>query len=88
MAIYQLSSFLYRYYGKKVILLLDEYDIPMQEAYVNGYWEEFAGFIRSLFHASFKTNQLLMGKQLQALRCDVKAPGAGEGCNYYGIQGT
>ncbi len=59
MAIYQLSSYLYRYYGKKVILLLDEYDTPMQEAYINGYWEEFAGFIRSLFHASFKTNPWL-----------------------------
>ncbi len=37
MAIYQLSDLLHRYYGKKVIILLDEYDTPMQEAYVNGY---------------------------------------------------
>lgn len=59
MALYQLSSFLYRYYGRKVILLLDEYDTPMQEAYVRGYWEELTAFTRSLFNASFKTNPWL-----------------------------
>lgn len=58
-AIYKLSGFLYRYYGKKVIILLDEYDTPMQEAYVDGYWEELAGFTRSLFNASFKANPWL-----------------------------
>ena len=51
-----MSDFLGRYYGRKVIILLDEYDTPMQEAYVNGYWEEMAAFIRSLFNATFKTN--------------------------------
>ena len=51
-----LSSLLMRHYGKKVIILLDEYDTPMQEAYVNGYWEELADFTRSLFGATFKTN--------------------------------
>lgn len=51
-----LSDYLYRYYGKKVIILLDEYDTPMQEAYVNGYWEEMAAFTRSLFNSTFKTN--------------------------------
>jgi hypothetical protein len=56
MAIYSLSSYLYRYYGKKVIILLDEYDTPMQEAYVNGFWDEFTAFIRSMFNATFKTN--------------------------------
>ena len=55
-AIYYLSSFLYKHYGKKVIILLDEYDTPMQEAYVNGYWEEFTSFIRNLFNSTFKTN--------------------------------
>ena len=55
-SIRQLSRFLCRYYGKKVIILLDEYDTPMQEAYVNGYWEEMSGFIGRLFHAAFKTN--------------------------------
>lgn len=56
MAIYQLSDLLHRYYGKKVIILLDEYDTPMQEAYVNGYWDQLVGFTRSLFNAAFKTN--------------------------------
>ncbi len=59
MALYQLSDFLYRYYGKKVIILLDEYDTPMQEAYVNGYWNEMAAFMRSLFNSAFKTNPWL-----------------------------
>lgn len=58
-ALYQLSNFLQRYYGKKVIILLDEYDTPMQEAYVNGYWEELVAFTRSLFNATFKTNPWL-----------------------------
>ena len=44
-----LSGFLYKYYGKKVIILLDEYDTPMQEAYVNGYWDEIVAFTRSVF---------------------------------------
>ncbi|MBR5316802.1 MAG: AAA family ATPase [Lachnospiraceae bacterium] len=59
MALYQLSDFLCRYYGKKVIILLDEYDTPMQEAYVNGYWKELVAFTRSLFNATFKTNPYL-----------------------------
>ncbi len=54
-----LSLYLSRYYGKKVIILLDEYDTPMQEAYVNGYWDEMAAFIRSLFNSTFKTNPYL-----------------------------
>ena len=56
MAIHYLSKFLYLYYGKKVIILLDEYDTPMQEAYVNSYWEELVTFTRSLFNSTFKTN--------------------------------
>ena len=55
-ALYQLSDFLCRYYGKKVIILLDEYDTPMQEAYVDGFWEELVAFTRSLFNSTFKTN--------------------------------
>ncbi len=51
-----LSDYLMRYYGKRVTILLDEYDTPMQEAYVNGYGEEMAAFTRSLFNAAFKTN--------------------------------
>ena len=58
-ALYQLSGFLYRYFGKKVIILLDEYDTPMQEAYVDGYWSEITSFMRSLFNSTFKTNPYL-----------------------------
>ena len=54
-----LSEFLYRYYGKKVIILLDEYDTPLQEAWVYGYWKEMAEFIRGLFNSTFKTNPYL-----------------------------
>lgn len=59
MALHKMSDFLSRYYKKKVIILLDEYDTPMQEAYVEGYWEELVSFTRSLFNASFKTNPFL-----------------------------
>ena len=59
LALYQMCDFLSRYYGKRVIILLDEYDTPMQEAYLHGYWEEMAAFMRSFFNASFKTNHWL-----------------------------
>lgn len=59
MALHKMSDFLSRYYKKKVIILLDEYDTPMQEAYVEGYWEQLVSFTRSLFNASFKTNPFL-----------------------------
>ena len=67
MAIKQLSCFLSRYYGKKVIILLDEYDTPMQDSLsfagqkpnVDGYWDEFVSFTRSLFNSTFKTNPWL-----------------------------
>ena len=58
-AINDLSNYLSRYYGKKVIIILDEYDTPMQEAYVNGYWDELVAFTRSLFNLTFKTNPYL-----------------------------
>ena len=58
-ALHRLCEFLSRYYGRKVIILLDEYDTPMQEAYVNGYWNEIVSFIRSLFNTTFKTNPYL-----------------------------
>ena len=54
-----LSNYLYRFYGKKVIIILDEYDTPMQEAYVKGYWKELVELTRSLFNATFKTNPCL-----------------------------
>lgn len=59
LALNQLSEYLFRYYGKKVIILLDEYDTPMQESYINGFWEEMASFTRGLFNAAFKTNPYL-----------------------------
>ena len=59
LSLYQLSNYLYRYYGKKVIILLDEYDTPMQEAYVDGYWEDLVAFTRSFFNSTFKTNPWL-----------------------------
>lgn len=59
LALHELSDYLSRYYGKKVIILLDEYDTPMQEAYVYGYWEELVSFTRSMFNAAFKTNPYL-----------------------------
>ena len=58
-AIRNMAAWMQRYYGKNVIILLDEYDTPMQEAYLQGYWDEFTSFIRSLFNATFKTNPYL-----------------------------
>ena len=54
-----LSGFLAKHYGKKVLIFLDEYDTPMQEAYVNGYRKEIVAFFRSMFNAAFKTNPWL-----------------------------
>lgn len=54
-----LSGYLSRFYNRKAIILLDEYDTPMQEAYVGGYWGEMSAFIRSLFNSTFKTNPYL-----------------------------
>ncbi len=54
-----LSDYLMRYYRKKVIILMDEYDTPMQEAYVGGFWDELVSFMRNLFNSTFKTNPFL-----------------------------
>lgn len=59
LAIQQLAGWLYRLHGRKAIILLDEYDTPMQEAYVNGYWDDLSVFMRNLFHATFKGNSFL-----------------------------
>ena len=56
-ALNSLSRWLRAYYGKKVIILLDEYDTPMHEAYVGNYWDELADFMRSFFNSTFKTNE-------------------------------
>jgi hypothetical protein len=59
LGLHYLSKFLYKYYGKKVIILLDEYDTPMQEAYLSGFWDELVSFTRNLFNSTFKTNPFL-----------------------------
>lgn len=58
-SLHKMSDFLSRYYKQKVIILLDEYDTPMQEAYVNGYWDKIVSFIRVLFNSTFETNPYL-----------------------------
>ena len=54
-----LSGCMYYYYGKKTIILIDEYDVPLESAYFNGYYEEMVDFIRSLFESALKTNLYL-----------------------------
>lgn len=58
-AIGSMSNFLRRRYGRDVIIILDGYDTPMQEAWTSGYWEEAAAFFGSLFNSTFKTNPYL-----------------------------
>lgn len=48
LSIHNLAKYLYLYYGKKAIILLDEYDTPMQEAYVEGYWDELVSLQESV----------------------------------------
>lgn len=59
LALKYLSDYMSRYYGQKVLIFLDEYDTPLQEAYVHGYWEEMVEFIRNMFNSTFKTNSYL-----------------------------
>lgn len=56
MAIPKLAYHLFQYYKKKVIILLDEYDTPLQEAYIHNYWEQMTFFVRGIFNSAFKTN--------------------------------
>ena len=58
-SVYAMSEFMRRYYGKKVIILLDEYDTPMQEAWLSGYWNEAVEFFRLFFNSTFKTNDCI-----------------------------
>ena len=55
----RLCEWLCKYYGRKCILLLDEYDTPLQEAYVHGFWDELVTYTRALFNNTFKTNPSL-----------------------------
>ena len=59
MSLKRLSMCLHSYYGKKVLIFLDEYDTPLQEAYMYGFWDELTGFMRGLFNSTFKTNPYL-----------------------------
>ena len=54
-----LCEMMCKYYNQKVLILLDEYDTPIQEAYTNGFWDKMTGFIRNLFNSTFKTNPYL-----------------------------
>ena len=54
-----LSGLLYGYYGRKVILLIDEYDVPLDKAFQHGYYREMTALIRSLFSQALKTNDAL-----------------------------
>ena len=58
-AINTMAGFMQRYYDQKVIIILDEYDTPMQDAWILGYWEEAVGFFSGLFNSTFKTNEFL-----------------------------
>lgn len=58
-ALQTLSELLYRHYGQKVIILIDEYDVPLDKAYQNDYYREMIVMIRSLFGEALKTNEFL-----------------------------
>ena len=58
-AIHSMVNFMRRYHGKDVIIILDEYDTPMQEAWLSGYWDRAVGFFRGFFNSTFKTNPYL-----------------------------
>ena len=62
-----LSELLYKHHGKKVLIFLDEYDIPMQEAFSSGYWNEIVEFIKNMFNATFKTNPYLEKSLITAI---------------------
>ena len=55
----QLCKYLELYYGRKCIVIIDEYDTPMQEAWINGSWDELTAYMRGLFNNTFKTNPYL-----------------------------
>ena len=54
-----MAGFMQRYYNQKVIIILDEYDTPMQDAWISGYWEDAVVFFSGLFNSTFKTNEYL-----------------------------
>lgn len=58
-ALLKISMYLQQHYQKKVILLIDEYDVPLQNAYLNGYYNEMVDFLKNVFSAALKTNDAL-----------------------------
>ncbi len=58
-AIRTMAGFMQRHYGQKVIIILDEYDTPMHDAWISGYWEKTVRFFSGLFNSTFKTNEYL-----------------------------
>ena len=58
-AIYILSGFMYRYYNKKVVILIDEYDVPLQRGYLNNFYDDILDHIRGVFSSSLKDNEYL-----------------------------
>lgn len=58
-AVHQMACFMQRYYKENVIIILDEYDTPMQDAWLSGYWDKAVSFFSSFFNATFKTNPYL-----------------------------
>jgi len=58
-AVHQMACFMQRYYKENVIIFLDEYDTPMQEAWLSGYWNKAVSFFSNFFNATFKTNPYL-----------------------------
>ena len=58
-ALFNISYFLYKHYHQKVIILIDEYDVPLQSAYQNNYYDEMVDFLRSVFSSALKTNDAL-----------------------------
>ncbi len=55
----KLSQLLYKHYGQKVVIIIDEYDVPLDKAYQNGYYNEMVSLIRGLFGQALKTNDYL-----------------------------
>lgn len=58
-SIYLMSRFLYKHYGQKTVILIDEYDVPLDKAFQNGYYREMVSLIRGLFGMALKTNDSL-----------------------------
>ena len=59
LAILSLSKMMYNYYGRKVVILMDEYDVPIQSGYLKGFYDDIIGLIRGVFSSSLKGNPYL-----------------------------